>query len=116
MKSSSARTAVAVSVTVAAAAAAVAVASPAYANTRANANSYMNTAENVDVVPGDPMGFVVGKGVTVWMNCWTTGPEAMGQYKWFNITVNNNGGHGYGVTGDVPAPSVSSQWNSSPEC
>jgi len=94
----------------------VSTAVPAYANTRANAGSYMNTAESVDVVPGDPSGFIVGKGVTIWMNCWTAGPKAMGQYKWFNITVNNNGGHGYGVTGYVPAPSVSSQWTSSPEC
>ena len=100
----------------AAVAAVVAAAPSAFANTRGDANSYMNSAQEVDVVPGDPSGFLVGNGVTIWMNCWTTGPQALGQGKWFNITVNNNGGYGYGVTGYVPAPSVSRQWTSAPEC
>jgi hypothetical protein len=39
---------------------------------------------------------------------------AMGQGKWFNITVLS--GPRYGLNGDVPAPSVSNQWTTSPHC
>lgn len=94
--------------------------SAASANTRANAKSYMNTARCVQYSTNTtlcgPGQFVVGKGVTVWMNCWTTGVNAMGSGKWFQITVNNNGGKGSGVTGYVPAPAVSNPWTSSPRC
>lgn len=46
----------------------------ALANTRANANTYMSQAECINVVPGDCSGFIAGKGLLVWMNCWEGGP------------------------------------------
>lgn len=58
--------------------------------------------------------FVVKSGRTVQMNCWTTGAQAYGQGKWFQITV--GAGYGSGVTGWVPAPTVRNQWLSSPRC
>lgn len=86
------------------------------ANAQAQHNSTMNTSECVSVpyVPGDCSWFVASKGVTVQMQCWNTGPQAMGQGKWFEITVLS--GPRYGLTGEVPAPSVSNQWTSSPRC
>jgi len=71
---------------------------------------------SVPYVPGDCTGFIVGRGVTVQMNCWEGGPLAFGQYKWFDITIMS--GNGYGMTGDVPAPAVSAatQWLSAPYC
>ena len=111
------RTTSLVALTVAGCTAALVMTGPsAWANTRAGAGSYMNTPWCADVVPGDCSGFIIGKGVTVWMNCWTTGPSADGTGKWFDVTVNNNGGKGYGVTGYVPANAVSNQWTSSPSC
>jgi hypothetical protein len=64
---------------------------PAYA--QAQHNSAMNTSECVSVpyVPGDCTGFVADAGWTVQMQCWNTGPKAMGQYKWFEITVLQQG-------------------------
>lgn len=86
------------------------------ASAQAQHNSTMNTSECVSVpyVPGDCSGFSISKGTTVQMQCWNTGPKAMGQYKWFEITVLS--GPRYGLTGEVPAPSVSNQWTSSPAC
>lgn len=86
------------------------------ANAQAQHNSTMNTSECVSVpyVPGDCSWFSIGKGTTVQMQCWNTGPKAMGQYKWFEITVLS--GPRYGLSGEVPAPSVSNQWTSSPHC
>ena len=92
----------------------VIAAAPAYANTRDNANSYMNQNTNVNSVPGAAYYFSLDRGTHVWMNCWTQGPLAMGQYKWFNITARD--GVRQGLTGYVPAPSVSSQWTSSSLC
>ncbi|HEY6793477.1 MAG TPA: hypothetical protein VI248_02210 [Kineosporiaceae bacterium] len=92
-----------------------AVAAPAAsANTRDNANSYINTRVNFNTVPGAPGYFWANSGTQVWMNCWTQGPTAMGQNKWFSVTVRQP--NGYGVTGYVPAPSVSNQWTTSPLC
>lgn len=99
-----------------------ALASPAQAETRHT--SYMATASTVHnstnhVVPTwqAPLSglFVVGKGRTVQMNCWTTGVYASGSGKWFQITVLGSG-TGYGVTGYVPANTVAHQWMSSPHC
>lgn len=86
------------------------------ANAQAQHNSTMNTSECVSVpyVPGDCQGFVADKGTTVQMQCWNTGPLAMGQRKWFEITVLS--GPRYGLSGEVPAPSVSNPWTSSPSC
>jgi hypothetical protein len=92
----------------------VAVAPKTYANTRDSANSYINTRTNINNYPGALGYFWASAGLKVWMNCWTRGPLAYGQYKWFQITVRDN--NGYGVTGYVPAPTVSSQWTSSPLC
>lgn len=71
------------------------------------ASSTMNSNQNVNYVPGSPGYFAVDKGTSVRMNCWTRGPLAMGQYKWFNITVMS--GPRYGLAGYVPAPSVNNQ-------
>jgi len=95
-------------------AASAVIASPAFANTRGDANSYINTRVNINTTPGAPGFFWANNGLHVWMNCWEGGPQAMGQGKWFNITVNE--GTGFGVTGYVPAPAVSNQWTSSPHC
>jgi hypothetical protein len=86
------------------------------ANAQTQHNSTMNTSECVSVpyVPGDCSGFTATAGTTVQMQCWNTGPQAMGQGKWFEITVLS--GPRYGLTGEVPAPSVSNQWTSSPHC
>ena len=96
--------------------AALADAGTALANTRANANSYINRVECISVpyVPGDCSGFIAGSGLQVWMNCWEGGPYTDGSGKWFDVTVRS--GNGYGFTGDVPANSVSNQWTSSPRC
>jgi hypothetical protein len=74
-------------------------ATPALANTRANAGSYINRNENLNLVPGTPTQFFLRSGVGVWMNCWTRGPSAIGQNKWFQVTVRE--GNGYGATGYV---------------
>lgn len=86
------------------------------AQAQAQHNSYMSDSECVSVpyVPGDCSGFAVNKGETVQMQCWSGGPKAMGQYKWFEITVLSS--YHYGLSGEVPAPSVGDQWTSSPEC
>ncbi len=92
---------------------AVMTTSPALAcNTRDGAQSYMNSTQNVNQVPGAPSSFFIKSGGAVWMNGWSQGPKAFNQYKWFQITVRGN--PGYGLTGWVPAPSVSNQWNCSP--
>lgn len=94
----------------------VAAAGPAIAgaNTRDNANSYMNTTRNLNSTPGNAWYYSVDKGTSVWMDCWSRGPLSMGQYKWFRITVRS--GPRYGLVGWVPAPSVSNQWWSAPYC
>ena len=69
---------------------------------------------SVPYVPGDCTGFIVGRGVTVRMNCWEGGPWALNTGKWFDITILS--GNGYGMTGDVPANAVGNQWLSSPHC
>ena len=103
-----------IGVPAAAVALALAVASPASANTRTNAGSYTNTRVNINTQPGVPGYFFAQNGTLVWMNCWTGGPQAYGQGKWFQVTVRQS--NGYGVTGYVPAPTVSKQWTSSPLC
>lgn len=92
------------------------VASVAPAEAQAYHNSSMSHPYCLSVpgTPGDCTGFIVGAGVTVEMNCWETGPSALGSAKWFDITV--LGSKGYGMTGDVPANAVTSQWTSSPRC
>ena len=79
-------------------------------------NSTINTREclSVPYTPGDCSGFIVGVGTVVQMQCWNGGPQAMGQGKWFEVTVVQSAG--YGESGEVPAPSVSNQWLSSPHC
>ena len=79
-------------------------------------NSTINTREclSVPYVPGDCSGWIVGNGTVVQMQCWQGGPQAMGQGKWFEVTVVQAAG--YGESGEVPAPSVSNQWLSSPHC
>ncbi|MEU7870622.1 hypothetical protein [Dactylosporangium sp. NPDC049140] len=108
------RTGLAAALSVVVTAGAVAVATPAMANTRDNANSYINTRTNLNSVPGAAGYFWANSGVGVWMDCWTQGPLADGQYKWFHVTVRD--GTGYGTPGYVPAPRVSNQWTSSPLC
>lgn len=81
-------------------------------NSRDGAKSYMNTARNLNSTPGNAYYFSVDKGTGVWMDGWNGGPSAMGQNKWFRITVRT--GPRYGAVGWVPAPSVSNQWNCSP--
>lgn len=90
------------------------VTAPAYAE--AQHNSTINTKEclSVPYVPGDCSGWTVGVGTVVQMQCWNGGPQAMGQGKWFEVTVVQQAG--YGESGEVPAPSVSNQWLSSPHC
>jgi hypothetical protein len=87
------------------------------AGAQAYHNSYMAHPYCLSVayVPGDCTGFIVGSGVTVEMICWNTGPQALGQGKWFEIT-DLSSGRGYGATGEVPAPAVGNQWLSSPRC
>jgi hypothetical protein len=92
----------------------LALESAASANTQGSANSYINTPTCLDLVPGDCTGFVLGRGAGVLMNCWEGGPQSYGQGKWFYITVRQS--RGYGMTGWVPAPTVSNQWTSSPWC
>lgn len=79
-------------------------------------NSYMSNPYCLSSpgTPGNCTGFIVGRGVTVRMNCWETGPVALGSGKWFRITVLS--GNGYGAYGDVPANAVGNQWYSSPRC
>lgn len=108
------RTRIVTALTAAACAMSTLVASPAIANTRDNAHSYINSRTNINTVPGSPGWFWANSGVGVWMDCWTRGPLAAGQYKWFKVTVRE--GTGYGVQGYVPAPRVSNQWTSSPLC
>jgi hypothetical protein len=59
------------------------------AGAQAYHNSYMAHPYCLSVayVPGDCTGFIVGSGVTVEMICWNTGPQALGQGKWFEITA-----------------------------
>src|SRR5690349_11311687 len=86
------------------------------AEAQAYHNSYISQPYclSVPYVPGDCTGFIVGRGVTVEMVCWNTGPLALGTRKWFEITVLS--GRGYGATGEVPANAVGNQWLSSPYC
>lgn len=93
---------------------ALSIATPAAANTRSGAGSYMNSRQLIRYSPSASGYFWTSNGTLVWMDCWTRGPLAMGQYKWFRVTVRQSSG--YGVSGYVPAPSVSNQWDSSPLC
>jgi hypothetical protein len=79
-------------------------------------NSTTTTAYclSVPYTPGDCSGFIVGKGSTVQMQCWNTGPSALGSGKWFETTDLSN--NGYGATGELPANDVTNQWTSSPRC
>jgi hypothetical protein len=79
-------------------------------------NSYTTNVYclSVPYVPGDCTGFIVGRNVTVQMQCWNTGPSALGSGKWFEITVLS--GNGYGATGELPANDVGNQWTTSPRC
>ena len=81
-------------------------------NTRSGAESYMNSTRNLNSTPGNAWYFSVDQGTGVWMDGWNQGPNSMGQYKWFRITVRT--GPRYGTVGWVPAPSVSNQWTCSP--
>jgi hypothetical protein len=92
----------------------VSFAAPAAAQAYHNSQMSHPYCLSVPYVPGDCTGFIVGNGVTVQMNCWDTGPSALGSAKWFDITVLS--GKGYGATGDVPANAVKDQWLSSPRC
>ena len=89
-------------------------AAPAQAQAYHNSQMSHPYCLSVPYTPGDCTGFIVGAGVTVRMNCWDTGPSALGSAKWFDITVLS--GKGYGATGDVPANAVGDQWLSSPRC
>jgi hypothetical protein len=93
--------------------------SSAPAGAQTSHTSHISTPYCVSVpyVPDDCTGFIIGAGSTVQMTCWNTGPTALGQSKWFEIT-DLNSGRGSGVSGEVPAPAVavSSQWLSAPRC
>jgi hypothetical protein len=78
--------------------------------------SSMNRSYCLNTVPGQCSGTTVARGVSVSMNCWEGGPQALGQGKWFNISVGSDGGTAAGRTGFVPAPAVSNQWTSAPRC
>lgn len=81
-------------------------------NSRAGAQSFMNSTRNLNSTPGNAWYFSVDKGTGVWMDGWNGGPSSMGQNKWFRVTV--KAGARQGLVGWVPAPSVSNQWNCSP--
>jgi hypothetical protein len=83
-------------------AASIALAGSAYAS-----GSTLNRTTCIDVVPGDCSGFYGQAGNGIAMQCWTQGPSAYGQYKWFQVDDYSSGGRV--VWGYVPAPTVTNQ-------